>query len=486
MIRDIVAGIDSSTQSCTVLLRSLTDGAVIAQARAPHPPTTPPCSEQDPEAWWQALREALGELSAYWPRIAALSVGGQGHGLVILDENDRPLRPAKLWNDTESAPQARWLSQQLLPQEWAAATGSVPGPAMTIAKLAWTERHHPGLLARSRRIMLPFDYLVYRLCGRCVTERGGASGTGYFNPFDNSWQPRLAGLVNADIDWLARWPEIVASHAPAGEVTAAAGLPGLTGALVGVGTGDNMSAALGMDVQPGDLVLSLGTSGTLYGITPLGIIDPTGTLNGYADNAGRYMPMVTTLNAAKVSDTFRRLLQVDTAEFDALALSGEPGAGGLMLLPYLDGERTPNLPDAHGRLDGLRTTTTAAHVARAAVEGVLCGLLAGREALLHYGFTMSGRLLLTGGAARSEAYRQILADLAGQAVWVSPVAETAAAGAAVQAAAVVNGCDNAEMARRWSIPLQTVAQPRVDARAVLENYMLSAHAFLESHHEEKH
>ncbi len=485
MIRDIAAGIDSSTQSCTVLLRGLAGGEVIAQARAPHPPTTPPCSEQDPQDWWRALCIALEELREYWPRIAALSVGGQGHGLVILDEDDRPLRPAKLWNDTESAPQARWLSQQLTPLAWAAATGSVPGPAMTIAKLAWTERRHPGLLARSRRIMLPFDYLVYRLCGHSVAERGGASGTGYFNPFDNSWQPRLAALINPHIDWLSRWPEIISSHGLAGEVTAAAGFPELTGALVGVGTGDNMSAALGMNVQPGDIAISIGTSGTLYGISPQGIIDPTGTLNGYADAAGRYMPMITTLNAAKVTDTFRRLLNVTTDRFDELALSCGPGAGGLVLLPYLDGERTPNLPEAHGRIEGLRTGTTGEHLARAAVEGVLCGLLTGREALLRYGFNMSGRLLLTGGGARSRAYRQILADLGGQDVWVSPVAETAAAGAAIQAAAVVNGCSNADMAGRWSVPLQRVAEPQADARPVLENYIHSAHAFLENHHESK-
>ena len=485
MKRDIAAGIDSSTQSCTVLLRDLASGTVIAQARAPHPPTTPPCSEQDPQSWWRALCTALGELRQYWPRIAALSVGGQGHGLVILDERDNPLRPAKLWNDTESAPQAHWLTRQLMPYDWAAATGSVPGPAMTIAKLAWTEQHHPGLLARSRRIMLPFDYLVYRLSGQCVAERGGASGTGYFNPFDNSWQPRLAELINPSIDWLARWPEIIPSDRPAGVVTPAAGLDELTGALVGVGTGDNMSAALGMNVRPGDVAISIGTSGTLYGISPQGIIDPTGTLNGYADATGCFMPMITTLNAAKVTDTFRRLLKVTTEEFDNLALACDPGAGGLVLLPYLDGERTPNLPDASGRLSGFRTTTTAGHMARAAVEGVLCGLLTGRRALLRQGFTPSGRLLLTGGAARSQAYRQILADLSGQAVWVSPVAETAAAGAAVQAAAVYHGLSNADMAALWSVPLQQVAEPRRDAGAVLENYVRCATSYLENDHEPK-
>ena len=141
MIRDIVAGIDSSTQSCTVMLRDLNTGAVVAEARAPHPPTTPPCSEQDPEAWWNAFKEAMGELRVWWPRIAGISVGGQGHGLVILDKNDRPLRPAKLWNDTESSPQASKLCECLPAAYWAELTGSVPGPAMTISKLAWTEEH---------------------------------------------------------------------------------------------------------------------------------------------------------------------------------------------------------------------------------------------------------------------------------------------------------------------------------------------------------
>lgn len=484
MARDMVAGIDSSTQSCTVLLRDLASGAVIAQARAPHPPTTPPCSEQDPESWWQALCCALEQLKEYWPRIAALAVGGQGHGLVMLDEHDRPLRPAKLWNDTESEAQARALCRKLAPQEWAAKTGSVPGPAMTISKLAWTAGHHPELLPKIRRIVLPFDYLVYRLSGSFVAERGGASGTGYFNPFDNTWQPQLTALIDPQIDWLSLFPQIIPSSQAAGQVQASAGFAELTGVLVGVGTGDNMSAALGMNLQPGDIAISIGTSGTLYGITADGIIDPSGTLNGYADAGERYMPMVTTLNAAKVTDTFRGILGLTTEEFDELALSCVAGAEGLTLVPYLDGERTPNLPFAHGQLSGIRTTTSRAHIARAAVEGVLCGLLMGREKLLQCGFNPSGgRLLLTGGGGRSRAYRQILADLTGEAVWVSPVSETAAAGAAIQAAAIAFGCSNVTMAARWSVELQRVAEPRADSRHVLRQYALGAKAFLESSHE---
>ncbi|AXU98034.1 xylulokinase (plasmid) [Erwinia persicina] len=476
MKRDLVAGIDSSTQSCTVMLRSLVSGDVIALARKQHPTTTPPCSEQEPQAWWEALTAALGELRAWWPRIAGLAVGGQGHGLVMLDKNDRPLRPAKLWNDTESAPQAYDLCRKFAPEEWARLTGSVPGPAMTISKLAWTEQNCPGLLEKCHRIMLPFDYLVYRLSGSFVCERGGASGTGYFNPFTNSWEPQLASVVNSQIDWLSRWPAIIPSHQPAGVVKLIPGLEDLAGAVVGVGTGDNMSAALGMNLKPGDTGISIGTSGTLYGITPTGIADRTGTINGYADATDRFIPMITTLNSAKVTDTFRNLLGVTTDEFDTLALSSPAGANGLQLVPWLDGERTPNLPDATGHMCGLRTTTTRQDMARAAVEGVLCGLLAGGLILKQHGLTDEGHIVVTGGGAKSRAYRQILADLTGKPVWISPVEETAAAGAGIQAAAAVLECTNAEMAERWSRPFVKVADPQEDARHVLDAYLNYANA----------
>lgn len=474
MKKDIVAGIDSSTQSCTVMLRHRDTGEILALARAPHPHTTPPCSEQHPQAWWDALVPALTELKPWWPRIAALSVGAQGHGLVMLDENDQPLRPAKLWNDTESEPQAKKLRETLPPATWAHLTGSVPGPAMTISKLAWTEENCPGLLARCHRIMLPFDYLIYRLCGNAVTERGGATGTGYFNPFKNCWEPQLANLVNDTLAWETLWPHIVPSHSQAGHVIAATGLEELVGAVVSVGTGDNMSAALGMNIQPGDTAISIGTSGTLYGISVRGIIDETGMINGYADAADRFLPMITTLNSAKVTNTFRKLLRVSTDEFDELALSAPAGANGVFLVPWLDGERTPNLPHATGELHGLRTTTEAKDIARAVIEGVLCGLLSGGEILHHYGVDSSGQLIITGGGGKSKAYCQILADLTGKAVWASPIGETAAAGAAVQAAAALCGINNAEMANRWHMDYEKVADPKQDGKFFFERY----HAFV--------
>jgi xylulokinase len=463
MARDLAAGVDSSTQSCTVVLRRLDDGTLVAEARAPHPPTTPPVSEQNPEAWWSALEACLGQLRGHLSRIAAISVGGQGHGLVLLDGESRPIRPAKLWNDTESAPAAERLLSLLPAAEWARRTGSVPGPALTVSKLAWTERNHPGLVARARLVMLPFDYIVYRLSGRAVTERGGSSGSGYFNPFENRWETDLADLAVSGVDWRAKLPEIIASDGRAGFVGEALG--DLAGAVVGAGTGDNMTAALGLDMREGDTVISLGTSGTIYGRSAVGVCDPTGAINGYADAAGGFLPMVTTLNAAKVTDAFRRLLGISFDAFDDLALSAPAGSGGLVLLPYLDGERTPNLPAATGVLRGLRSDVTRAAVARAAVEGVLCGLLEGGDILASHGVRNDARLILTGGAARSRSYRQVLADLTGRTVWTCPLAETAAAGAAVQAAAALMNASTDEVAAAWAPALEVGAEPSSAAAA---------------------
>ena len=409
MARTLVAGVDSSTQSSTVVLRQLADGKVVGEARAPHPPTNPPRSEQDPASWWNALMDALKQLQPQLDQIAAISVGGQGHGLVLLGKDNVALRPAKLWNDTEAAPDAARLRKLLPPADWAERTGSVPGPALTVSKLAWTERCYPGLIGRAAHVMLPFDYIIYQLSGNKVTERGGCSGTGYFNPFSNKWDLELASLATPGID-SNKVPAIVESAQAAGKITQIP-FSELNGVLVGPGTGDNMAAALGLGIEEGDTVMSLGTSGTVYSVTPVGIKDGSGAINGYADATGRFMPMVTTLNAAKVTDCIRRLLGVSIQEFDSLALEPRQANESLILIPYLDGERTPDLPDATGRLLNLRSNSTQAQVARAAVEGVLCGLLEGLDLLAKQGIRLDGRFILTGGAARSKAFRQTLADL---------------------------------------------------------------------------
>jgi xylulokinase len=470
MARTLVAGIDSSTQSSTVVLRRLADGKIVGEARAPHPPTTPPRSEQNPASWWYALMEALKQLQPQLDKVAAISVGGQGHGLVLLDEDDVALRPAKLWNDTESAPDAVRLRQLLPPADWARRTGSVPGPALTVSKLAWTERCYPGLVGRAAHILLPFDYIVYRLSGNKVTERGGCSGTGYFNPFSNRWDLELAGLATSGVD-STKVPAIIESAQAAGKITQIP-FPELNGALVGAGTGDNMAAALGLGIEEGDTVISLGTSGTVYSVTPLGLQDASGAINGYADATGRFMPMVTTLNAAKVTDCVRRLLGVSVQEFDSLALEPREAHHSLVLIPYLDGERTPDLPEATGRLLNLRSNSTRAEVARAAVEGVLCGLLEGLDLLTRQGVRLDRRFILTGGAARSKAYQQTLADLTGKPIWIATIIEAAAAGAGVQAAAALHGEPAAKIAQGWAPDLELAAEPNLDfpRQAVRERY----------------
>ncbi|HTI01770.1 MAG TPA: xylulokinase [Acidisoma sp.] len=475
MGRNLVAGIDTSTQSCTIVIRSLMDGHLVAEARAPHPPTTPPRSEQDPRDWWRALTAAFGQLSSHLPAVAAVSVGGQGHGLVMLDSDDEPVRPAKLWNDTESAPDAAALVERLPALDWASRTGSVPGPALTISKLAWTRRCHPRTLDRVARLMLPADYLIYRMGHHAVTERGGSSGTGYFDPIRNCWDHELAELAAPGLDWEKILPEVLASNGQAGQIGPSAGLDGLTGAVLGAGSGDNMTAALGLGINSGDTVISLGTSGTVYTVTERAVHDPSGAINGYADATGRFMPMITTLNAAKVTDFFRRLLGVDTDQFDAMVLAAAAGSG-VVVVPYLDGERTPNLPLATGQLLGLRSNTSPEQIARAAIEGVLCSLLDGRDLLRAAGARMDGRLILTGGAARSRAYQQILADLTGEPVYLSPATEAAAAGAAVQAAAALTGEPAAELARAWAPPLILGAVPRdmAGAKAIRAAYREAA------------
>jgi xylulokinase len=313
--------------------------------------------------------------------------------------------------------------------------------------------------------MLPSDYVLFRLTGRSATERGVSSGTGYFDPFRNAWDFELADCAVHGIDWQRVLPDIVGSSEISGPVGAASGIDELVGAAVAAGSGDNQTAALGMGIKEGDLVISFGTSGTIYGRTPVAIKDETGAINGYADATEAYLPMVTTLNAAKVTDAFRRILGVGVDAFDTMALDTPPGARGLVLVPYLDGERTPDLPGATGLLSGLRSDVTPGQMARAAIEGVICGLLEGGDLLVSHGLRTDGRLIVTGGASRSHAYRQILADLTGRSVWTCDLPEAAAAGAAVQAAAAVTGRTASVVAEEWMPHYQIVAEPRADATA---------------------
>ena len=459
----LVAGVDSSTSATKVEIRDVDDGRVVARGSRPHVPTQPPRSEQDPAGWWEAFEGAWSDAGV--PDVAAIAVAGQQHGMVALDADRQVIRPAKLWNDTESAADAAWLLEQLDggAAAWAEACGSVPVAAFTVTKLSWLHRKEPESWDRLAHVVLPHDWLTSRLTDRLVTDRGDASGTGYWSPHTGTYRWDLLGIVDAERDWSTVVPDVLAPLEPAGT---------WRGAVVAPGTGDNMAAALGVGLRPGDVAVSIGTSGTVYAVSERPTADPSGAVAGFADASGRFLPLVCTLNATKVTEAVRRLLGVDHGAFDDLVLDSPPGARGLTLLPYLDGERTPNRPDATGVLAGLRTDVGRADLARAAVEGVVCGLLDGLDALSAFA-PCDGRLVVVGGGARSAAYRAVLADLAGREVVVPRADEHVAAGACVQAAAVLTGTEPAEIAESWGLRAGDVVEPgpgSTDAEQVRASY----------------
>ena len=453
--RVLVAGVDSSTQSTKVVVCDARTGEIVREGRASHPDGT----EVDPAAWWAAYEEATS--AGLLDDVRAIAVAGQQHGMVALDEDRAVVRKALLWNDTRSAGAAAELVQELGgPQAWADAVGTVPLASITVAKLRWFAEHEPDLADRTQEVVLPHDWLTAQILGsgstagvRLVTDRGDASGTGYWAPSSGAYRTDL--LTRAFGRELGL-PDVLGPHEAAG--TTASGM------VVGPGTGDNMGAALGLGLGPGDIVVSLGTSGTVFGVAEAPTADPTGFVAGFADATGRFLPLVCTLNAARVLTSAATVLGTDHAGLDELALSAKPGAGGLTLLPYLDGERTPDLPDATGTLGGLtRANLTPANVARAAVEGMLCGLADGLDALRDNGVPVH-RVLLIGGAARSTAVQAVASGIFGAPVSVPSPGEYVALGAARQAAWVLarSRGDGVEEPPGWSIGAQEVPDPGGD------------------------
>jgi xylulokinase len=472
-------GVDSSTQSTKVEVRDADDGRLVAYGRAPHPPASrPPRSEQDPGAWWDALVIAVGQTGVR--DIAALSVAAQQHGLVVLDAAGAVLRPAKLWNDTESAPEAAAMVQEFGAERWAKACGSVPVAALTITKLAWLAHHERAVLDRVASVLLPHDYLTYRLTGRFVTDRGDASGTGYWSPSEGRWRTDLLDRIvgrPARGSWNDRLPNVLGPYDPSDWMTASVhDVLGLRGRpLCGPGTGDNMAAALGVGLRPGDVAISLGTSGTVYTVSATPTADRSGAVAGFADATGRFLPLVCTLNATQVTEAWSQVLDADQRELDELALAAPWGSRGVVVLPYLDGERTPNRPDATGIVAGVRSDVTRAEFARAAYEGVVCGLLDGYDALVRAtGLTRADedRTFLVGGGARSMAYRRIVADVSGRPITVPDGEEHVAMGACVQAAAVLHGQAPEKVAEAWDLGHGHEVEPdgRADRQSLRARY----------------
>jgi xylulokinase len=439
----LVAGVDCSTQGTKVLVVDPDSGSVVASGRAPHAVTgTGGARETDPQVWWEALRAALAE-TARAGELAAISVAGQQHGLVVTDADLRPLRPAILWNDTRSAPEARELTEALGgPSEWAERIGVVPVPSFTATRWAWLRKHEPQHAVAARALRLPHDFLTERLCGRGVTDRGDASGTAWWSTRDERYADDVLELIDLD---LALLPEVLGPADAAGELggSAAAQLGIPAGALVGPGTGDNMGAALGLGAAPGQPVVSLGTSGTAYAVMDERTVDPSGTVAGFADASGRFLPLAATLNATLAVDRVAEWLGLDR---DAAADRTE-----VVVLPYLDGERTPNLPRAAGMIAGLRHETSREEILLAAYEGAAASLVEAFQELARLGSGLDSEapLILIGGGARGAAWQRTIARLSNRRVLVPEADEHVALGAAAQAAACLEGRSPDELARRW-------------------------------------
>ena len=469
----LVGGVDSSTQSCKVVIRDASTGAAVRSGRASHPDGT----EVDPAAWWDALQAAIADAGGL-DDVDAIAIAGQQHGMVVLDAAGRVIRPALLWNDTRSAAAAAALVQEVGAGEFARRTGSVPVASFTLTKLRWLADNEPENAARVAAVALPHDWLTWRLRGygpegesplgpvleELVTDRSDASGTAYFNPVSGDYDLDLLSRALGRSDVVL--PRVLGPHEDAGRTPA--------GALVGPGAGDNAGAALGLGAGPGDVVISIGTSGTVFAVAEDPVADVSGAVAGFADASGRYLPLIATLNAARVLVSTAGLLGVELDALAELALTAEPGAGGAVLVPYFEGERTPNLPDARASLHGLTiASTTRENLARAAHEGMLSGLGAGLDAVRDVG-VRERRLLLIGGAAQSEAVQAIAAQVFDAPVVVPAPGEYVADGAAVQAAWVLTG-------ERPQWPVATVATPAVDFRPeIREQYARYAGSYPES------
>ncbi|MBD8728953.1 xylulokinase [Frigoribacterium sp. CFBP 13707] len=474
----LVAGVDSSTQSCKVVVRDASSGALVRSGSARHPEGT----EVAPSAWWAALLEAIAAAGGL-DDVDAISVAGQQHGMVVLDAEGEVVRDALLWNDTRSADAARDLVDELGADEWARRTGTVPVASFTATKLRWLRDAEPASAERVAAVALPHDWLTWRLLGygprdssplgpdldELVTDRSDASGTSYWSPADDGYDLELferalgrPGRVAGGDGTGVVLPRVLGPSEAAGTTVAHASVP--AGLVVAAGAGDNAGAALGLDAGVGDLVISIGTSGTAFAVTDHPVADPSGTVAGFADAAGGFLPLVATLNAARVLSSIGALLGVDHDELARLALAAEPGSGGVSLVPYFEGERTPDLPRATATLAGLTlASTTRENLARAAVEGMLSALADGAAAVRDLGVEVH-RVLLIGGAALNPAVQAVAAQVFDVPVSVPSPGEYVADGAARQAAWALTGGRP-----RWEVAIRSSAEAS-PVPAIAERY----------------
>ena len=440
--RPFVAGVDSSTQSCKVVICDPASGRIIREGRASHPEG----SEVSPQAWWDAFREAVRAAGGL-DDVRALSVGGQQHGMVCLDERGEVIRPALLWNDTRSAGAAEELTcergdgdRERGARWWAQATGLVPVASFTVTKLRWLADNEPENARKIAAVCLPHDWLSWRIRGGfeavglegLCTDRSDASGTGYMDRADAVYRREiLAQALRISLEEAEGiiLPKICEPMEAMGCGDLAQGWGEIA---IGPGCGDNAGAALGVGLGVGQALLSLGTSGVVAVVSETPVEDPSGQVAGFADASGHWLPLACTLNASRILDAVGAMSGLSYEELDEAALS-VPDAGGLRLVPYFEGERTPNLPDATARLEGMTLkNSTRAHLARAGVEGLLAHMRFALECVRELGVPIE-KVLVVGGGARSRAVQSLAAEFLGVPVEFPEAAEYVALGAARQA-----------------------------------------------------
>jgi xylulokinase len=460
MTRPVVLGIDSSTQSTKVLAIDLETGEIAGEGRAPHSGN----DVQDPREWWDALRSAVR--AAVTPDIAVrgMSISGQQHGCVLMDDTGEPVRDAPLWNNVDSATDAERLNTGA---DFVREVGTRLVASITITKLAEIQRADPDSLARATRVGLPHDWLNFKLTGELTTDRGDASGSGWWSPFSSEYRRELLALaIGEEKSQAIGLPRVLHPTELAGRLNESAarelGLP--PGIPIGPGTGDNMAAALGVGIAPGEYVISLGTSGTAFALSATPTGDPSGVICGFADASGQFLPLVCLINCTRTLDATATLVGLDRTEALDLAAQVEPGAGGLLLEPYFGGERTPNLPHASGTLHGMTLENLQpANLVRAAIDGVAAGLAYAVDHLR--GFGIHGDAIdLVGGGARHVAWQQAIADATQLPITVRGGTEHAARGAAIQIAAILRDEPIATLAAAWRPPIIATIVPRAGMR----------------------
>ncbi|MET0893160.1 MAG: xylulokinase [Pseudoxanthomonas sp.] len=435
----LTAGIDAGTQSVKVVVYDDQARRVVAAASAPLELWSGEdgSREQHPDDWVAAVRGCFGALDAELRgRIKAISVSGQQHGFVALDAQGEVLAPAKLWCDTSSSAECLEIMDAVGgPERSIALAGNPILAGYTASKLPWTRKHRPDVYRRMATILLPHDYLNFWLTGQAFCENGDASGTGWMDVRTRQWSAEMLHAIDAERDLTPCLPPLVASDSVFQLQPGRADELGLAHeVIVAVGGGDNMMAAIGTGcVVPGRLAMSLGTSGTLFAYSDAAMVDPEGGWAAFCSSTGGWLPLICTMNCTVATETIARLFGFSTRAGDAHIESTTPGAGGLTLLPFLNGERTPDLPLAKGVLTGLGIhNASAAHFYRAAMEGATFTLKHGFDAFLSAGMQFD-RIVLTGGGATSAAWRQMVADVFDLPVEVPREAEGAAFGAALQA-----------------------------------------------------